>query len=179
MGRRKVLYFYSFLIYGSGRVGLGWVESGRVGSGWVGLEVWPGCIGAVLCGTMMTFVAMGDNNDGECATTTTTTSSFHATTILGRMHSWKRWLVDDYLLLILLMTALAAASSVVTYDNQLNGRPSAVDCNDDDNDMATVTAMATAKVKGTAKAMVVALAETTTTTVAVAAEGAAKVAELR
>jgi hypothetical protein len=63
MGRRKVLYFYFFLIYGSGRVGLGWVESGRVGSGWVGLEVWPGCIGAVLCGTMMAFVAMGDDND--------------------------------------------------------------------------------------------------------------------
>ena len=31
-------------------------------------------------------------------------------------------------------STLAAMSSVVAYNNQLNGRPSAVDCNDDDND---------------------------------------------
>jgi hypothetical protein len=113
--------------------------------------------------------------------TTTKTSSFHATTNLGRMHSWKRGVGDNYLLLILLTTdfdddnedslrrdrrregvailrliasttmsmkitfwphhktltmdfTLAALSSVVTYNNQLNGWPSAVDCNDDDND---------------------------------------------
>ena len=31
-------------------------------------------------------------------------------------------------------STLAAVSSVVTYNNQLNGGPSAVDCNDDDDD---------------------------------------------
>ena len=54
-------------------------------------------------------------------------------------------------------------SSVVTYNNRLNWWPSAVDCNDDDNDGGDSDGNGTAKVTGTAKAMVVALAATNTT----------------